>query len=403
MDVRILLALVLIGGLCLTGSPAGYGSGANKLDQTTKSRPKQNRRFVIEKLSDLPSRDKAYYSRYHLQFVTEKIGWLHCRNALWRTKDGGETWELIFQPMKDPTKERFRNDAEISKVQFINKSTGWMKLSGIGLIKTKGGLLPFDQKDPLLKTTDGGLTWSLSLLHFDYLADFHFLADGRNGYVAGSYWNPRGRDGRGGHSDSYFFQTADGGKTWHRPAVGLRSVHVSELKFVDKNQGWVLFGNGIYRYARGRWIQRLSFRHARCGAAQTFPQKEYPDLHVRHLDPGTPLPNSSYFINESEGWIGFTNGDLLHTKDGGQTWCRTLNPAKAWRVWSWISNSLSQIYFSDSLRGWMRNVDSELYETKDGGKTVSRVDVGVEVEDMYFLDARRGWIVAKDGIFRLVL
>lgn len=398
MNLRKLLALTLLGGLFLLYSYAARSSGRDRFEQTVRP-PSQSSLLEVEKLSDFPLQRRA--DHYQLQFVSESLGWLYSRKTIWRTQDGGRAWTLIFQVDDDPEALKKGAVNEIAKIQFINERIGWMSMFRSRLIKAENGSLTFD-KSPLLKSEDGGLTWNDCLLEFKSIADFCFLADGQRGYVAGSYWDPQGgRRGDGGSSCSHVFQTTDGGKTWVQPASGPRSVHIDKLVFIDEGHGWALFPNGIYRFENGQWAKKLFFRKALCGSAKTFPVSETAAIDEKYSDQGAPLATAYYFINANEGWVGFLSGDFLHTRDGGQTWCHDFKPGEAWWIMSGLGNALNQIYFSDSTRGWVRNTDGELYKTEDGGVRMVRVNAGVRIDYMHFLNAQCGWAIAKEGIFRL--
>lgn len=399
MNLRKLLALTLLGGLFLLCSYAARSSGRDRFEQTVRP-PSQSSLLEVEKLSDFPLQRRA--DHYQLQFVSENLGWLYSRKTIWRTQDGGKAWTLIFQVDDDPEALKKGEVNEIAKIQFINERIGWMSMFRSRLIKAENGSLTFD-KSPLLKSEDGGLTWNDCLLEFKSIADFCFLADGQRGYVAGSYWDPQGgKNGDGGSSRSHVFQTADAGKTWVQPASGPRSVHIAELALVDEHQGWALFPGGIYRIENDQWSKKLYFRKARCSLAKTFEvSEEQAAREDRYSDRGVPVATTLYFLSAKEGWTGFIYGALLHTSDGGRTWCPTSNPATVWQEKYALGTTLRQIYFSDSSHGWVLNEQGELFKTIDGGRTMSRINADVRFSSMHFLDAYRGWAVAREGIFRI--
>lgn len=75
-----------------------------------------------------------------VHFINSKRGWAVGKDGIILfTKDGGEHWTL----QKNPT------TAELVSIYFIDSLTGWVA----GYI--------FDQKNVILKTTDGGINWKI--------------------------------------------------------------------------------------------------------------------------------------------------------------------------------------------------------------------------------------------------
>lgn len=83
-----------------------------------------------------------------------------------------------------------------------------------------------------------------------------------------------------------------------------------------------------------------------------------------------------HFTNEESGWIGGTAGTLLRTEDGGRTWRNSESPTK---------DDIRDIYFSDARRGWLlcesdifgRGANSPAYilVTNDSGVTWDHAEV----------------------------
>src|SRR5438132_12609712 len=82
-----------------------------------------------------------------------------------------------------------------------------------------------------------------------------------------------------------------------------------------------------------------------------------------------------FFLNQNKGWISGTDGALLSTDDGGNTW--TTNRR-------FTTDAILEIRFSDEMTGWMlceRNIYSRganptsyLRKTTDGGKTWEKIE-----------------------------
>jgi len=117
-----------------------------------------------------------------LQFVSPDIGWFGTGSAILDTTDGGRTWRTSFRDA-----ESGPDDAVVGQVQsidFVNGSTGWALIDGLGLIATRNGggtwtspaeppqgpivMVTFDGPEDgwantdqgvLLSTVDGGRSW----------------------------------------------------------------------------------------------------------------------------------------------------------------------------------------------------------------------------------------------------
>jgi hypothetical protein len=125
MNLRKLLALTLIGGLCLLCAYATHSLGRNRLEQAVRP-PSQSSLLEVEKLSALPLRRRN--DNYQVQFVYASFGWLYTGKRIWRTQDGGKAWTLIFQVDDDPEALKKAEVNEIAKLQFINERSGWMSV-----------------------------------------------------------------------------------------------------------------------------------------------------------------------------------------------------------------------------------------------------------------------------------
>jgi photosystem II stability/assembly factor-like uncharacterized protein len=64
-------------------------------------------------------------------------------------------------------------------------------------------------------------------------------------------------------------------------------------------------------------------------------------------------------------------------------------------------NDLNTVYFLDSKRGWVGGDDGHLSHTQDGGITWARQNVGTKagINDIYFRDKEAGFLLAGNSIF----
>jgi photosystem II stability/assembly factor-like uncharacterized protein len=168
------------------------------------------------------------------------------------------------------------------------------------------------------------------------------------------------------------------------------------LYISKQRETWAIGGTHLFHLREGQW-NKVDFTKSQCVN--------------RHLLETTTTGNAygdfygitdMTFANERDGWIGFENGSMAKTTDGGQTWCDLL-PPDAIKDETGLRLFFFHIYFADANHGWGLATRDKLYETNDGGRTWSRIDSDVKFSYMYFLDAKHGWAIAKEGVFRIVL
>jgi photosystem II stability/assembly factor-like uncharacterized protein len=169
---------------------------------------------------------------------------------VWKSNDGGTTWAKGFQ---------FNSFTRYNSIQFLNEQTGWVIGSG-GLYKTINGGLSWDSinttgsyahgssvaslfftdsnrgyiadNTKISKTSNGGVSWNLVYTASSAYHDVQLINDNL-GYIA---------DGQ------YLLKTTDGGSTWQK-VVTLGADSFIELHFTDANHGWAgTAGGAVLRY-----------------------------------------------------------------------------------------------------------------------------------------------------------
>ncbi|MFX1254313.1 MAG: YCF48-related protein [Promethearchaeota archaeon] len=210
----------------------------------------------------------------NIYFVNQTFGWIVARRV-WRTTDGGKTWELPDMDIPPSLLSKFI-------CASFRGERGWV-----------GG---FDGQ--LLYTPDAGRTWENQSdikdgLHFERIL---FLEDELGIAI-------RGID--------QLMRTVDGGKTWvtlsypqpakeyNRPPFVLFSMH-----FVDAQHGWVGGGMG-------------TLLHTSDGGNHWYLQAVEPNEFI-------PLTIMTiYMLNATHSWLrgggGTAGGAIYHTSDAGGT------------------------------------------------------------------------------------
>ncbi|GEM_PF-4571559 len=268
-------------------------------------------------------------SRYlYVSFLDSKRGWATVNGkGLYRTQDGGRTWDFLTPTGK-----------EGAGIVFISDDLGWMSTG----------------ERVLLSTSDGGLTWQKRTTfssHFVPMSNFVFL-NAKEGWVAGgynAYYSPN-ETGPGGARPAVMpqyavYRTDDGGSTWREqkiiPEWGSWEDQPASISFPDSQAGWIVSTKGIVvRTLDGgkSWQQQV------VGSSGRFPGVQ--------------------FVDRDHGWLEFFQGsdqetDLFRTDDGGESWHSVPYPA---------GYAVRHFCFSSAKRGLAVGKGFVL-RSEDGGRT----------------------------------
>jgi photosystem II stability/assembly factor-like uncharacterized protein len=226
----------------------------------------------------------------------------------------------------------------------------------------------------MLKTSDGGLSWShVSLAGSMHSRQYNSITftDSLTGYIAGG--NPSN------DSIATIIKTTDGGNNWSVSMDNLgycfHSVH-----FPTANTGYVVGDKGtLYKTsnAGGSWTQKIIPGNV-----------------------GTRNYSAVYFTSENVGFI--VGGNL--TKDSIQTILKTSDGGDTWTVIrDNMAPMLNDIYFINSTEGYAVGNDGTALFTNDGGDTWQDLMLPdnsptLDFNSVRFLDSGYGYIVGKWGI-----
>jgi photosystem II stability/assembly factor-like uncharacterized protein len=256
--------------------------------------------------------------------------------------------------------------------------------------------------DSILKTVDGGKTWSVLDAGSEYLTAVFFV-DGRRGWVAGA----RGT----------VFRTSNGGEAWF-PADAQMRGDARGLYFTGPLTGFCVGDDGsISRTSDGgaTWSARdieedsLVGRQALWAVSFPSPDTGYATgdrgFLVRTVDGGDtwrihPLPTQQdlydvQFVTITTGYAagaGGGHGSVHKTTDAGESWTDVSGASAA-------SQGHLSLHFLDARTGWVTGDFGETYRTTNGGAAWSRqhTPTGNTLRSVHFIDARRGWAVVLYG------
>lgn len=237
-----------------TGFALQAGAGGHRLFRTTDGK------------SWAPAGTVAgHYSDY--QFVSPEIGFVSEGARIVRTSDGGKKWGAVHECRAKVEVQGLTREVQcdVEKLFFVDATTGY------AVTRTLGG----DAGIALLKTTDGGMKWSPSVVLPGENAKegaLHFF-DQNSGLVrvvggkvfrtsdGGQTWaqvpgeiggNPdlEFADGQVGWMARYqlLLYTRDGGKTWISSALTFPAM-VNASSLPARDRGYVVGDHGmVYRY-----------------------------------------------------------------------------------------------------------------------------------------------------------
>ncbi|MDO8879599.1 MAG: cell wall-binding repeat-containing protein [Coriobacteriia bacterium] len=201
-------------------------------------------------------------------FLDANTGWIvGDGGTILKSIDGGVSW----------TPQTSGTSKNLWGVQFVDENTGW----AVG-IPGGYGPPPPGEFSPILRTTDGGETWTNHGDIAHQSLQTMFFIDATTGWAAGN---------------GTLIRSTDGGVTWEdiRPDDTWRLYWAPH--FVDANTGWVVGDNGLIMRTTdggGNW--------------------EFQDSGV-----STELIDV-YFVDANTGWVSGNGGLILATDDGGDTW-----------------------------------------------------------------------------------
>lgn len=215
----------------------------------------------------------------------------------------------------------------------------------------------------IIKTTNGGATWTT-------------IPASTNGGVS-NFWtvyasSPNNVKVSGTGASNFRF-TNDGGSTWAGPSSGYTTGtggNTLEMKFLDATTGWAV---GIFRDIRkttdggASWIQQFS---------------NFGDQDLYAVD----------FVDTQNGWVGGQNLILYRTTNGGANWSRLTSPS---------STRWQGIDFIDATTGWIVGTSGAIAKSTDGSSFVSQASNTTNgLNDVLFFDANNGWVVGDAGTIR---
>ena len=269
--------------------------------------------------------------------------------VVWRTGDGGQSWQAS-QPLD------LSGLAEVylpDRLLFVDAQNGWLLVHvGVGMNHDYVALY---------RTTDGGLSWTRLLDPFNdggiqscQKPGLQFV-DAQHGWLPGTC--------NGVAPGVLLFNTADGGATWQ--AVTLSTPEGAPGLFDSFEVSCGSYDPGFLTDQFGRIAVQCTH------LGQESPQIDA--LMYTTQDGGQtwsilPYPGGKlFFINEQTGWA--LGAQIFTTRDGGVTWSEA--PTTGWQA------EFDFVSFVNEQAGWALvrlEAQTVLLQTLDGGQTWSQLN-----------------------------
>lgn len=220
-------------------------------------------------------------------------------------------------------------------VRFIDAQRGW--IAG---------------KQGMLRTTNGGETWTLTSTPEDLEAVYFINAN--EGWACGN--------------DGYLIHTTNGGQSWS-PQTSGAGDKLRDIWFADAQNGWAVGKDGIF-------IRTIN------GGQTWTPQ----------VSPATDDLRGIHMITATYGWVVGSDGLILFTDDGNN-WDIQLS------VPGGEEDEFESIYAHDANHAWAVGGQGRIYYTVNGGQDWMQQTSGttVAIQDVHFSSLENGWACGAGG------
>jgi photosystem II stability/assembly factor-like uncharacterized protein len=251
-----------------------------------------------------------------ITFVDDQVGWLVAgQRSVFKTVDGGNSWKPVGAGLA-------KMNVNLGRLWFSDRNTGWAAAM-------------LTNAPALLKSSDGGLSWSVEHVWPQAdaglpgaMTDVRF-ADAMNGWAVG-FNGPK----------ALIVHTNDGGSHWTMQYSGseiagaFHSIAVADagnvwvssrlaaMSTYDGGDSWNLrfFGSGLLGDLSVLDAQDIWMADGWGLLLHTTNGNSWKE--VRFEDLADTFIGWVTFLDRKAGWASGTEGQILVTQDGGQSWRR---------------------------------------------------------------------------------
>jgi photosystem II stability/assembly factor-like uncharacterized protein len=252
---------------------------------------------------------------------------------------------------------------DLREVQFVNGSVGY----AVG-----GSFVVADSLGIIMKTTNGGNTWSILPFNPKHRVYSNFWIDADTGFITSI--GPTGA-----------WKTTNGGASFTRLnlGMGVESSIWYSVQFLNSQVGYVAGSAGfLAKTTNGgaTWVQQTSGHGLSAiyniflidnqnavttgGSGRVFKTTNGGAQWFSIGIGGTTTVYSSWWHNPDTGFVSGSSGTIRITTNGGTSWSPQTIATTA---------TLYRIHFTDLQNGWVSGTLGSLFRTTNGGATWERV------------------------------
>ena len=366
---------MLVLGLCSLNAPAGglwQGTTYPPANPKSKIRNPKSHWLILDTGGSGGAFGKGDI-RQHLHdvvFWNRSLGWTCGYGGVFRTVDGGYTWTRMLP------------GGGWHQVEMTGPEDIWL-LEG----HHPGGI----GKVWLRRSIDGGKTWEEKLAgKLDGYADMFCLADECWVLAKSAVWH-----------------SSDGGENWRKVDFGVRSVSPSRISVPGLHLTEDGFSVFILAAVGGK-RDKESVLVRSDDSGQSWRQTSVPTQNRERnansitrqnlrnrKSPGVQSGFTAMsFATPQLGWLGGQGGQVWRTTDGGESWRACPLP---------VTQKASTMWFGQTGRGFVALANSDpdrwgdaLFETRDGGQTWTKtLDGAKQINRFHGLGPGQLWFVGN--------
>lgn len=271
--------------------------------------------------------------------------------GLWKTIDGGNTWECV-------------TDGQITSSSVgavaIAETNPDVVYIGMGETQLRGSIT---QGDGVYKTTDGGKTWThLGLEETQAISRVRVDPTNENIVYVAALGHPYGANEERG-----VFKSVDGGKTWKKVLYVSDKAGAADLT-IDRNNPNVLYASTwqVYRKAWKMWGGGPDCKLWK----STDGGETWTDLTENHGMPKGPIGKIGVTVSPVDSnrvWavVEANEGGVFRSDDAGKTWELANNERKLRQRAFYYSRLVADPKDKDVVYG----LNVGFFKSTDGGKT----------------------------------
>ncbi|MFD1095599.1 YCF48-related protein [Salegentibacter chungangensis] len=267
---------------------------------------------------------------------------------------------------------RVNNILNLHSVYFLNETTGYA-VGDLGKI---------------IKTTDGGESWSLQNTGSYILFDV-FFANENTGYAVGNH-----------HT---ILKTEDGGATWVRQESGTYKA-LNSVYFTDENTGVIVGESGVILTTQNggkEWnLQKDPYKKNLYSVKFTSRTKGYAaclDKIYLTSDGGATWESIFYHPSIFYDLFAFSDGPIYAVQaeavGGPGSIYKTANSGSEWEeIAPNLSYRLKTVFFINENTGYVAGFDGDIFKTTDGGNNWTKQESGTQyaIESIRFINESTG-------------